>query len=133
MRTSSWIYPFTCLLYFLFRFPNLKSTTTISLPRIMTRSGRRVCSSPFSCQMMSHSLKSCQLPEYQSCTSGREKARWVSSRISLSVSGLPMMPSKTSWAMASSMSSSVSMAEKSVCSRRPRLMKRLSDSSSSTP
>ena len=133
MRVSSCIYPCTCLLYFLFCFPNLKSTTTISLSRIMTRSGRRVRSSPFSCQMMSHSLNNCQSPEYQSCTWGMEKAWRVSSRISSSVSGLPMMPSNISWSMALSMSSSVSMAEKRVCSRRPRFMKRLSDSSSSTP
>ena len=127
------MYPCTCLLYFLLGLPNLKSTTTIVPLRIITRSGRRLRSSPFSCQIMSHSLNSCQVPEYQSLICGCEKALWVNSRISSSVSVRPITPSNTRRLMASSISSSVSMAEKSVCSKRPRLMKRWLDSASSTP
>ena len=127
------MYPCTCLLYFLFGLPNLKSTTTTCPSCIITLSGRRVCNTPSSLYIMAHSLNNCQRPEYQSCISGMEKALWVTFRISSSTLRLPITPSKISLSMAVSMSFSVSIAENRVCSKRPRLIKRSSDSSSSIP
>ena len=120
-------------MYCLLGLPNLKSTTTSRPSFIITRSGRRFLSSPFSVQMMSHSLNSRHVPSYHSFTCGSSKARCVSARISSSVSCRPITPSNTRRLMASSMSASVRMAENSVCSSRPRSMNRCSDSSSSTP
>ena len=82
---------------------------------------------------MAHSLNNFHSPEYHSCTSGREKAFMVKVRISSSVSLLPITPSNTSFWMADSISSFVSMAENSVCNNCPWFMKRSSDSSSESP
>ena len=66
----SFKYSATCFLYESCIFPNLKSTTTISSPSLITRSGRLVSKAPVILSILSilHSLYSVHRPENQSAT-----------------------------------------------------------------
>ena len=111
-------------MYSAFGLPNLKSMTRVSVPSVITRSGRRSTTWPSAsvCRMV-HSLNTCQRSLYHSLTrASSSRLRIIAVSRSLVTSSLYRMPSDCICCRARGMSALVRMCENTSWSTLPILM-----------